>query len=126
MEQNTTNEIITLENFAEMTGRKRFHMTAEQKSRGISREEALQEWVAAGGMDQKPKKYETLDDSIFQDERFTLENFTSLIEELTGQAGRRFRVSPDQRDRITAGDLTREEAFAEFLAAKRQTNEVTV
>ncbi len=38
----------------------------------------------------------------------TLENYRSVT-------GKRFRVTPEQKARIKAGTLTREEAFQEFL-----------
>jgi hypothetical protein len=42
-------------------------------------------------------------------ETLTMDNFRSLT-------GRRFRVTTEQQNRIKAGTLTREQAFAEFIA----------
>lgn len=42
----------------------------------------------------------------------TLENYRSVT-------GKRFRVTPEQKVRIKAGTLTREEAFQEFLFLRK-------
>lgn len=44
-----------------------------------------------------------------QTQDYTLENFTE-------RTGRRFRISREQKTRIEAGSLTREEAFNEFIS----------
>lgn len=49
-------------------------------------------------------------------EQLTTENFRSLT-------GRRFRVTTEQQDRIKAGTLTRDGAFAEFIAQLKKENE---
>jgi len=107
-------EELTLENYSERTGR-RFRVNREQAERikagSLTREEAFQEFLANGGTpstDSTPIPREVLEDP-----ELTLDNFTDFVRERTGQS-RRFRVSQEQSDRIKAGTLTREQAFAEW------------
>jgi hypothetical protein len=48
-------------------------------------------------------------------EQLTIENFRTLT-------GRRFRVTTEQQNRIAAGTLTRDAAFAEFVAELKKEN----
>lgn len=105
-------ENITLENFQKLTGR-RFRMNREQSQRfkdgSLTREAAFQEFISNGGLNVKSKK--ELDLSTLEDPSLSLENFQE-------RTGLRFRVSKDQSRRLSSGEMTREEAFREFLQEK--------
>ena len=45
------------------------------------------------------------------------------IQDYTSQTGKRYRVSKSQKARISAGELTREQAFYEFMEESSQSNQ---
>lgn len=124
---------ITLENYTEITGR-RFRVSNDQKNRieagELTREEAFQEFINNGGLERnKRSEAPSIPDEVFERSDLTLDNFPEITKEITGQA-RRFRVSSEQSVRIRNGEITREQAFAEYVeqrrnAANEVVNEVT-
>ena len=114
---------LTIENFKEKTG-SRFRVSQEQKARiadgTLTREGALQEFLAAGGREKiQARNRPDVPDSIYQQDGLTIENFGERVKAEIG-VNRRFRVSREQAKRIEEGSLTREQALEEVIAAKRQ------
>lgn len=110
---------LTLNNFHEKTGF-RFRVSNEQNARieakTLTREQALAEFVAGGGLERlKPRKPD-VPDSIYLSDGLTLENFSERVKGATGVA-RRFRMSREQCNRCEAGSLTREQALQEVIAS---------
>lgn len=119
---NSTTSDLTTENFTERTGF-RFRISQEQKDRiaagALTREGAFQEFLASGGLERLQKsRRPDVPLELYQDPELTVENFSEKVKALTGVA-RRFRVSREQRQRIKAGTLTREQALAEIVAASK-------
>ena len=114
-------ENLTFENFKQETGF-RFRIKREQKERidagDLTREGAFQEFLESGGLERLQGRPISIPDSVYQDPNLTLENFAATVKVATGSP-RRFRVSREQFARITDGSLTREQALAEDVAAKR-------
>lgn len=116
------NENLTLQNFTEVTGR-RFRVSRDQQERiaagHFTREQAFQEFLANGGLDNVARESApSIPDAVFEREDLTLDNFGQVTLEVTGKT-RRFRVSSSQSDRIRAGELTRAQAFAEYVEERR-------
>lgn len=119
---NSTTTDLTIENFTERTGF-RFRISQEQKGRiaagSLTREGAFQEFLASGGLERLQKsRRPDVPLELYQDPELTVENFSEKVKALTGVA-RRFRVSREQRQRIKAGTMTREQALAEIVAASK-------
>jgi len=114
---------LTLDNFTERTGI-RFRVSREQKNQidagTLTREQAFQDFLNNGGLDKLKERPQDIPDSVYLDPDLTLENFTDKVEAAIG-VRRRFRVKGDQKERMDAGNLTREQALAEIVAAKQQT-----
>ncbi len=115
---------LTIENFTEQTGF-RFRASKEQaaqiKSGTLTREQAFSDFLNNGGLQRlQSKNQSNIPNEIYFQDGLTLENFGERTKALTGTA-RRFRVSTDQAQRIDAGLLSREQALAETIAAKRST-----
>lgn len=110
VETETSNEEISFESYERITG-KRFKLTKAEKTAGLSREEAL-----ANRFNEGLEKYSTpvprakppLSNEVWNDPELSLENFLE-------KTGRRFRISPDQKER----GLSREQAFEETRNEKR-------
>ncbi len=116
----TTTTDLTTENFTERTGF-RFRISQEQKDRidagTLTREGAFQEFLASGGLERlQGSRRPDVPLQVYQDPELTVDNFSEKVKALTGVA-RRFRVSREQRQRIKAGTLTREQALAEIVAS---------
>lgn len=114
-------EEITLKNFFQQTGR-RFRPSPEQRqlieAGQLTREQAFDDFLKNGGLNNTPSKRSVvIPEEIFQDPTLTLDNFSERVLAATGQKTR-FRVSREQQVRVAANQLTREQAFAEFVAAK--------
>lgn len=121
------NSELTLENFRERTGF-RFRINSSQHERikagTLTREQALAEFVAAGGVAKlKPRKPD-VPDSVYLGEGLTLANFSERVKTATGIA-RRFRMDCEQCARHKNGSLTREQALAEVIATVRQNQNAT-
>lgn len=119
----TTMSDLTIDNFNERTGF-RFRISREQKLRieagTLTREAAFAEFLSNGGLDRlQSGRRPEIPDEIFADPDLTVDNFSEKVKILTGIA-RRFRVSQEQNARIEAGTLTREQALAETVAAKKK------
>lgn len=84
----------------------------------LTREGAFQEFLSEGGLDRLQNRRPDIPDSVYLDPELTLSNFSDKVKEAIGVA-RRFRVSGEQYQRISAGELTREQALAEVIASKR-------
>lgn len=112
---------LTVDNFSESTGF-RFRVSREQKARidanELTREGAFQEFLASGGLERLQGRPQDIPDSIYLDPDLTVENFASKVEAIIGKR-RRFRVSREQKARVKAGELTRTDALAEIVSAKR-------
>lgn len=90
----------------------------------LTREGAFQEFLADGGLDRVQNRVPDIPDEVYLDTELTLDNFASKVKAMIGVA-RRFRVSRDQHKRIKNGELTREQALAEIVAAKQAKVEAT-
>lgn len=88
----------------------------------LTREGAFQEFVANGGLENRRPTRDPIPLSVFQAADLTPENFSDRVEAAVGYRGR-FRLTSDQAARIEAGNLTKEEAFAEFV--QRRIEELT-
>lgn len=87
----------------------------------LTREGAFQEFIESGGLQRRQGGDSTSNEAlraVADQEDLTLQNFGERTLAATGRA-RRFRVTPEQSERIKAGTLTREQAFAETLAEVR-------
>lgn len=84
----------------------------------LTREGALQEFISEGGLDKLKNRPPEIPLSVYLDAELTPDNFTQKVEEAIG-VKRRFRMSQDQYARFKAGELTREQALAETVEAKR-------
>jgi len=116
----TTQTDLTIDNFTERTGF-RFRISREQKGRiaagTLTREGAFGEFLASDGLGRLQKsRRPDVPLEIYQDPDLTVDNFSEKVKTLTGIA-RRFRVSREQRQRIKAGTLTREQALAEIVSS---------
>lgn len=115
------NSDITLDNFTERTGM-RFRISREQRDRihagELTREGAFQEFLQSGGLEKVQNRPPDIPKSVYLDPDLTVDNFPDKVEAATG-VKRRFRVSREQSARIKAGELTREQALAETVEAKR-------
>jgi hypothetical protein len=116
----TTQADLTIDNFAERTGF-RFRISREQKDRiaagTLTRRDAFSEFMASGGVDRLQKsRRPDVPLQVYLDPELTVDNFSEKVKALTGIA-RRFRVSREQRLRIKAGTLTREQALAEIISS---------
>ena len=113
-----TQEELTLDNFTERTGR-RFRVSREQNARikagSLTRQGAFEEFMANGGTNSSESN--PIPISVLQDPEMSLDNFTKVVRERIGE-NRRFRVSSEQNTRIKSGELTREEAFSEWVRAQ--------
>ena len=118
----TTTQDLTVDNFTERTGF-RFRLSREQKTQvtagTLTREQAFQAFLANGGLERlQARNRPEIPDSIYLDPTLTVENFPEKVKAITGVA-RRFRVSQEQKVRMTAGTLTRAEALAEVVRSKQ-------
>ena len=84
----------------------------------LDRQGAFAEFIASGGLERLQGRPDDIPDSVYLETDLTLDNFSSKVEAAIGTP-RRFRVSREQFDRITAKELTRTEALAEVVAVKR-------
>lgn len=114
---------LTVVNFTERTGF-RFRISREQKARiaagTLTREGAFQEFLSSGGVDRLNKsRRPDVPLEVYLDPELTVENFSEKVKALTGVA-RRFRVSREQRARIEAGTLTREQALSEIVESVKK------
>lgn len=110
---------LTIENFHSKTGF-RFRVNNEQNERieagTLTREQAFAEFLASGGAAKlKPRKPD-IPDSVYLADGLTVDNFSERVKAETGVA-RRFRMSRDQCKRHEDGQLTREQALQEVVAA---------
>lgn len=126
---NTTTQDLNIDNFTEVTGF-RFRVSRNQKARidanTITREQAFQEFLERGGLEELQKRSRPeIPDSVYLEPGLTLENFSERVKASIG-IERRFRVSRDQKNRIADGSLTREGALAEIVAAKIAAASTTV
>ncbi|MCV0439834.1 MAG: hypothetical protein K5880_14495 [Hydrogenophaga sp.] len=112
---------LTIENFTERTGF-RFRISRDQKALiddgQLTREQAFAEFLAGGGLERLQGRRPEIPDSLYLEDGLTLENFSDRVEAAIG-VSRRFRVSREQHARIKDGQLTREQALAEVVSAKR-------
>ena len=113
---------LTIENFTATTGF-RFRISREQgqriKAGTLTREQAMQEFLANGGLERlKVSRRPDVPDEVFTDPTLTIANFSDKVKNLTG-VSRRFRVTQEQRGRIAAGTLSREQALAEIVKQKK-------
>ena len=120
---NSTTTDLTIDNFTERTGF-RFRISREQKARiaagTLTREGAFQEFLSSGGVDRLNKsRRPDVPLEVYLDPELTVENFSEKVKTLTGVA-RRFRVSREQRARIEAGTLTREQALSEIVESVKK------
>jgi hypothetical protein len=90
-----------------------------QSSMELTREGAFEEFINSGGLEKLQGRSPDIPDSVYLDPDLTLENFAEKVEAAIG-VSRRFRVSQDQHERISRGELTREEALAETVEAKQE------
>lgn len=87
----------------------------------LTREGAFDEFIKDGGIKRLQDNNNcSVPNEIYMDPDLTLENFTDKAKALTGKGNNRFRVSSEQKQRIADGNLTREQAFTETVAAKQQ------
>lgn len=90
----------------------------------LTREAAYEAFMAVSsdtgqtGLDKLRSRKPAIPDEIFLQEGLTLENFSERLEVLIG-VKRRFRLSRPLAARVKAKEITREQAFAETVAAKR-------
>lgn len=112
---------LTIDNFTEQTGF-RFRISRKQKiaiNEGtLTREQAFQQFLQSGGLKRLQERRPEIPDSIYLEDGLTLENFSQRVEAAIG-VSRRFRVSRDQHAKIKSGEITREQALAEVISAKR-------
>ena len=112
---------LTIDNFTERTGF-RFRISRDQKAaidaNTLTREQAFAQFMAEGGLERLQGRRPNIPDSLYLEEGLTLANFSDRVEAAIG-VSRRFRVSRDQHALIKAGTLTREQALAEVISAKR-------
>jgi hypothetical protein len=108
-------EELTLDNFLERTGL-RFRVSNEQraaiKAGTLTREAAFQQALESGEL-QKRVDEETALRNAWDDPTLTLANFKD-------RTGRRFRLSRERAKMVEAKLITREEAFAQTVAERRQ------
>jgi len=120
-------ENLTLDSFARVTGF-RFRVTREQKALiadgQLTRDQAFTQFIEGGGLERLQGRPGSIPNSVYLDADLTLDNFSEKVEAAIGTP-RRFRVSREQYARIEAGSLTREQALAEVVAAKRITETPT-
>lgn len=106
---------LTLDNFLERTGL-RFRVSSTQfeliKSGELTREQAFQDALASGEIQKRVAEEMTLR-SAWHDSTLTLANFKE-------RTGRRFRLSRERTQMVDAKLITREEAFAQTVAERRQ------
>jgi len=112
---------LTIDNFTERTGF-RFRISRDQKTAidagELTREQAFAQFMAEGGLERLQGRRPEIPDSLYLEDGLTLDNFSDRVEATIG-VSRRFRVSRDQHARIKAGELSREQALAEVVSAKR-------
>lgn len=112
---------LTIDNFTERTGF-RFRISRDQKAaidaNTLTREQAFAQFLADGGLKRLQARRPEIPDSIYLEDGLTLENFSQRSAAAIG-VSRRFRVSRDQHALIKEGQLTREQALAEVISAKR-------
>lgn len=114
---------LTIDNFTERTGF-RFRVSREQKARiaagTLTREGAFSEFLASDGPGRlQQSNRPEVPDEVYNDPTLTPDNFSEKVKAITGTS-RRFRVSLEQKNRIAAGTLTREQALAEVVASKKK------
>jgi hypothetical protein len=93
-----------------------------QDDMSLTREGALQEFIEDGGLERLKDRRPDIPDSVYLDPDLTVANFPEKVKAAIGVA-RRFRVSREQHVRVKDGSLTRDEALAEIVAAKRAASE---
>jgi hypothetical protein len=84
----------------------------------LSREAAYEQFRQEQGLERLRGRKPSIPDEIFLQEGLTLENFSERLEALIG-VKRRFRLSRSLAQRVVQKELTRDQAFAETVAAKR-------
>lgn len=108
-------EELTLNNFLERTGL-RFRVNNEQHqliaSGELTREAAFQQALESGDI-QKRVDQEAALRNAWLDLTLTLKNFTE-------KTGRRFRLSRERAQLVRSKVITKEEAFAQTVAERRQ------
>lgn len=115
---------LTIDNFFQETG---YHFRVNRKQSALikagtlTREQAFQEFITNGGLESlkaRPRGKHIGLNAVLQHEGLTLENFSEVSKNLTGNA-RRFRMNRSQVERFKAGTLTREQALSESIAEAR-------
>jgi hypothetical protein len=86
----------------------------------LDREGAFREFLNDGGLERLQNRRPEIPDSVYLDPDLTLDNFPQKVEAAIGVACR-FRMSRDQKTR----KISREDALAEIVAAKRTTTNET-
>jgi hypothetical protein len=119
-------EDLTLDNFLERTGL-RFRVSNTQfeliKAGQLTREQAFQEALENGDIQKRIAEEEALRNA-WHDPTLTLGNFKE-------RTGRRFRLNRERTQMVETKVITREEAFAQTVAERRQntqpaTNQETI
>lgn len=85
----------------------------------LSRDAAYEQFRQAQGLERLQSRKPAIPDEIFLQEGLTLDNFSERLEALIG-VKRRFRLSRELAKRVENKELTREQAFQETVAQKRQ------
>lgn len=85
----------------------------------LSREQAYELFRQEQGLERLQGRKPSIPDEIFLQEGLTLDNFSERLEALIG-VKRRFRLSRELAKRVENKELTREQAFQETVAQKRQ------
>jgi len=91
-------------------------------SLNLTREVAFQDFLendGLAGLQKKTRQQQEIPDSIYREPGLTLANFTDRVEAAIS-VRRRFRVSREQHAKITAGEMTREQALEETIKEKQQ------
>jgi hypothetical protein len=84
----------------------------------LSREAAYEQFRQERGLERLQGRKPSIPDEIFLQDGLTLENFSERLESLIG-VKRRFRLARSLAQRVENKELTRQQAFAETVAAKR-------
>jgi hypothetical protein len=88
----------------------------------LTRTGAFEEFVSSGGLENIRSTRKPIPLSVFQASDLTISNFGERVEAAVGYRGR-FRLTNEQSARIQAGELTKEDAFTEFV--QRRIEELT-
>lgn len=89
-----------------------------ESSLSLTRDAAYAAFRQEQGLERLQGRKPAIPDEIFLQEGLTLENFSEKLEALIG-VKRRFRLSRSLAERVEAKELSREQAFAETVAAKK-------